>query len=70
MAKPVSQVDWDTQVRDAVAAIAANSVGEGKPDLRPRLFDRKSGLSVLLDTGASCSIWPKKYFKVSKPLSR
>ena len=52
-------------MRGAVAAIVQDCAGAGVQagaDLRPRLFDRTSGLSVLLDTGAQCSIWPHKYF--------
>ena len=30
-----------------------------KRDLRPRVLDRQSGLSVLLDSGAGCSLLPK-----------
>ena len=58
--KPHCQVDWDAQVHSVAKTIATN---ESKTDLRPRLFDKLSGTSILLDTGACCSIWPKEHFQ-------
>ena len=60
--KPVAQVQWDQQVRQAAMNICSASDNNTKYDLRPRLFDNKSGLSILLDSGACCSIWPKTHF--------
>ena len=37
---------------------AEQSKGQGSDDLRPRIYDLNSGRSILLDSGASCSIWP------------
>ena len=65
--KPKCQVDWDRQVRGAVASICSADAVSSKADLRPRLLDQSSGLSVLLDTGACCSIWPRAKFKNTKP---
>merc|ERR1712012_722941 len=32
-------------------------------DLRPRFLDANSGLSILIDTGAQISLWPRNKFK-------
>ena len=62
--KPLCQVDFEKQVRGAVYSICAGAGPAAvKPDLRPRLLDRASGLSVLLDTGACVSIWPRNKFR-------
>ena len=39
------------------------SATSAKVDLRPRLYDHISGQYLLLDTGACCSIYPRKWFK-------
>ena len=58
--KPKAQKVWESQVRAAVAEIQHNKVH--KDDLRPRFVESTSGLSVLLDTGAQVSLWPKRNF--------
>ena len=58
--KPVSQKHFEKEVRLAISTIAATY--SDKKDLRPRLFDKLLGRSILLDTGACCSVWPKEAF--------
>ena len=58
--KPKCQKQWDVDVRKAVAEIETDPIA--KSDLRPRLFDANSGLSILLDTGAQVSLWPRSKF--------
>ena len=73
--KPVSQVHWDSQVAKVIAALADDTiesntaqcddrrqnfdVRQPKFDVRPHVHDKISGMSLLVDTGASASIWPK-----------
>ena len=57
--KPKCQVDWDAQVQKAAKSVAATLPQGTNKDFRPRLFDKLSGWSALLDTGAACSVWPK-----------
>ena len=57
--KPTCQTQWDQSVKEAVAKV--DSAEPSKSDLRPRVMDNNSGLSILLDTGASVSIWPKNW---------
>ena len=61
--KPKSQQLWENSVRNSVRNICSVDNSEiPQSDLRPRVFDQHSGLSILLDTGACCSIWPRRYF--------
>ena len=34
-----------------------------KPDIRPKVIDRKSGCKILIDSGAAISCWPKSMVK-------
>ena len=58
--KPKYQKLWEQEVRHAVAELKCDKVP--KADLRPRLLDANSGLSILLDTGAQVSVWPRNKF--------
>ena len=61
--KPKSQKLWENSVKEAARNICSvNKSAISQDDLRPRVFDQYSGLSILLDTGACCSIWPRRYF--------
>ena len=62
--KPVCQSLWETTVRHEVAKIEQPK----SKDLRPRLLDTISGLPILIDSGASTSIWPKnsRHFQKDK----
>ena len=59
--KPQAQRHWDQLVRHAVAEVKSDGVP--KSDMRPRFIDATSGVSILLDTGAQISLWPKHKFK-------
>ena len=64
--KPTSQTIWEQSVKQTASEICSVQKAT-KMDLRPRLMDQNSGLSILLDTGTCASIWPRRYFKNLTP---
>ena len=63
--KPKIQQKWDRGVARAIASIIDEGVSAAttdKSDLRPKLFDQASGRTLLVDTGASRSVWPRADF--------
>ena len=61
--KPVVQIQWEQDVaRASVMAAAA----EPQQDVRPRIKDLISGKLILIDTGASVSVWPVSDFPDAK----
>ena len=69
--KPTVQSQWDHSVAQAVASIMDEGVMAGvdreNSDLRPKLVDQKSGRTLLVDSGASRSIWPRSDFPEMPP---
>ena len=64
------QHKWDSAVAEAVASIVDEGVISGvdeNKDIRPKLFDKISGRYLLVDSGASKSIWPVSDFPQSPP---
>ena len=60
--KPVAQMDFDRLVIKACQQVAAADVDDvTEHDFRPRIKDLNSGLYFLVDTGAACSVFPKKH---------
>ena len=62
--KPTSQHHWDKLVKKAAQTIVDTPnlevFASAEPtNIRPHLFDSFSGNDILIDTGATCSIWPK-----------
>lgn len=57
--KPLLQQSWDMQVQTASEIAAAS---QDIADSRPRIKDLNSGKLILIDTGASVSVWPKSDF--------
>ena len=55
--KPICQTQWENQIRSEIAKISHPT--PSKTDLRPRLVDTTTGMSILVDSGACISIWPK-----------
>ena len=62
--KPAVQSKWDLNVAQAVASIVDEGVvaSSDVTDLRPKIVDKLSGRSILIDSGASRSVWPKSDF--------
>ena len=64
--KPESQAIWDKCVVDAISSIfdegGVVASASSETDLRPKLYDQISGKSILVDTGASKSCWPRTDF--------
>ena len=58
--KPVAQTLFEKQIRHSVAEIKYDKVS--KSDMRPRFLDVVLDLSILLDTGAQISLWPRARF--------
>ena len=60
--KPHCQESWDENVKETIAAIidddVKNTIMQSDTDIRPKLFDARSGRWLLVDSGASLSIWP------------
>ena len=70
--KPVCQVKWEHSLAKAIASLADDAISESstsskssksasppRVDFRPHITDQLSGMSLLIDTGASASIWPR-----------
>ena len=68
--KPISQISWEESVSKTIAAVADQCAQDNFPpeegDLRPKMFDKGSNRWLLVDTGASLSIWPKAHFDSSR----
>ena len=56
--KPICQIDWERMVKRDISAM---DLPTNPKDKRPKLLDQNSGLTILIDSGASASIWPKYY---------
>ena len=59
--KPQIQSNWDKNIVKAIAAIVDEGVmsaSTANNDLRPKLVDVTTGRAILVDSGASRSIWP------------
>ena len=64
------QEQWSKAVANAVASIVDEGViasAQGSLDNRPKLLDKRSGRYILVDSGASRSIWPVSDFKERPP---
>ena len=62
--------EWDNIVADAVAAIVDEGIyasTEVEQDSRAKLRDQSSGRTLLLDSGASKSVWPRSDFPSAQP---
>ena len=61
------QEKWNKRVAESIAEIVDESNADNdywfdQGDLRPKLFDAISGTWLLVDTGASLSVWPNSNF--------
>ena len=68
--KPRNQTKWEHSVAQSVASIideGVNISAVSSEDLRPKLVDKISGRSILVDSGASRSIWPIADFPGRSP---
>ena len=61
------QSNWNSFVAQEVASIVDQgdiiASAQDNLDSRPKLFDRRSGRYILVDSGASKSIWPVSDFE-------
>ena len=69
--KPIAQTKWEKEVAFTIASLVLDPEPIAAPkdsDFRPdfKLFDKKSGRWLLLDTGACQSIWPRSDFPLAK----
>ena len=58
--KPKAQTAWDKNVRKACQEIAATQ-DLGDHDFQPRVKDLNTGMFMLIDTGASVSVFPRTH---------
>ena len=57
--KPECQEIYEYEVKSALENICA---AEYKDDVRPKLYDLNSKETILIDSGAAVSIWPRRQF--------
>ena len=61
--KPQCQDIFEYEVKQALESVCSTEYND---DVRPKLLDLNTGLNILVDTGASRSIWPRAHFKNAK----
>ena len=64
--RPQCQKKWNAMVTEAIASVMGEDVIAGSEatdmDVRPKIFDQNSKRFILVDTGASRSVWPRADF--------